>query len=327
MLQVQKNIALSSKTSLRLGGLAPYWAHVKSEQDLADFVELKTKLDLEFKILGGGSNVLVGDESIFKKAQLPFGIVHINIQQDTVDWNIHRLRNVDIASLPPLAKELAENRDIDNVVESYIPAGMAVPKFIRLCAQKGAFGLQGLVGIPGKVGGAIAMNAGAYYTAMGDVLKSVRIFSQEHGFIDIAQEEFKCTYRSFEPLNSYPDYIICGATFVFPHASTSYIFDLMGQNMEQKKKTQPLNAHTAGCIFKNHVDEHGQTISAGQILDSAGFKGKSRGAMRFSDHHANFLENTGKGKAKDALDLLDEASNYVFEKFGIQLEKEVKIWI
>lgn len=320
---MQNNIELKNKTTIRLGGAAPYYLCVKTTEDLLDFAEHRHAYPLPFKIMGGGSNLIVADKSIHK--ELPFGVLDMDIAEEA---QIAPFTDFE-SNIPPLAQKYLENGHKDFVSVS-VGAGYKIPKLLRICKENGFTGLEGLVGIPCRVGGTCAMNAGAYQTEIADVLYKVKIFVSGCGILSLDRGSMHFAYRhcSFGCQgNISEDPLIVEAQFVFPKTDPQKVGKCMQQNLQTKKNTQPVQAFTAGCTFKNPLDKDGKKISAGLLLDKAGLKNFSVNGMRFSPVHAAFLENTGNGTAKDALELIETAKEKVRQMFGIQLQEEVKIWI
>lgn len=324
---IQHAIELKQKTTLRLGGTVPFFVSIRHEHELNYLPEIIETCGSEFRILGGGSNLLIADSSTLPQGQktLEFWVIHINIQNENMPIFETVSSNIEKGNLPPLAqKALEENKKI---IRTKIPAGMSIPKLLQLCEKNSCEGLEGLIGIPSSVGGAIAMNAGAYGTEIGDVLESITIFNPKTGFKTLTRKDFSTAYRHFSintNIEHDEKYIICHGNFVFPHQDSEIIKTTMRKNLDAKKSSQPMKAFTAGCVFKNPNSIH--LLSVGEMLDKLGFKGKAKGDMQFSPIHANFLENKGHGTTHDALELLECASNLIYSEFGIHLEKEVKIW-
>ncbi len=331
MLQVLENIELRRKTTLRLGGIVPFFYDIRTEDDLMELPKLSEKIGMEIRILGGGSNLLITDESLGHANDiLNFSVAQIQMSYE----NEEKFREVflwqDDALAPPLAKQALLANEHGKALRAKVGAGMPIQRLLKLCADQGCTGLEGLMGIPGKIGGAVAMNAGAYLDEMDNVLESVGVYTKELGFLTLNRDEFVNTYRCFTPYyNNSPikDYVICNASFIFPFTEREKIKEKMHTNLIAKKGTQPIKAYTAGCVFKNPIDENGVSISAGKLLDEAGFKGKELNGMRFSPIHANFLENMGHGDAHSALELIKEAEDKVLADTSIQLQREVKLWL
>ena len=322
MLTIQNNIELKNKTTIRLGGIAPYYLCIKDAQELLEFQNIETKLSTPFKVLGGGSNLIIADDSLYP--ELPFGVLDIDINNEPSITAITKTAS----PLPPLAeKALTQNTQLFSVS---VGSGYKIPKLLQLCKENGFTGLEGLVGVPGRVGGAVFMNAGAYKTEINDVLYSVTVFHKQFGLITLSREDFTCEYRKFIPTykqTKLTDFIITNAEFIFPVIEKNIVINTIKENLTTKKNTQPISAFTAGCVFKNPYNEKGEKLSAGLLLEKAGLKKISINDMCFSPIHASFLQNKGNGKTKDALELLALAKNNVLELFNIHLEEEVKLWI
>ena len=322
MLTIQNNIELKNKTTIRLGGIAPYYLCITQANDLLEFQNIEAKLSIPFKILGGGSNLIIADTSIYP--ELPFGVLDIAINDEP---KIQKVKNPNFP-LPPLAeKALSNNQEIFSVT---VGAGYKIPSLLKLCKEQGFTGLEGLIGVPGRIGGAVSMNAGAYKTEINDVLYSITLFHKQFGIITLNRENIHCEYRKCIPYyqdTKLTDFILISAEFLFPCINKEIVANKIKDNLFQKKNTQPISALTAGCVFKNPINENGEKISAGLLLEKAGLKQIHVNAMRFSPLHASFLENTGNGQTKDALELLALAKDKVATLFNIHLEEEVKLWI
>ncbi len=285
----------SERTTLRLGGKAIAELRLTEEEDIFALEKEHASLGGDIFILGGGSNLLVSD------ADLPLTIVR------------------PLFKFPPRIIKSAEEK-----VWISVGSGVRLPRFLGVCAKLGLSGLEGLCGIPGTVGGAIAMNAGSFGTQTCEHLESITIYSPVTGILQIKNENFSYGYRKFtidvlQGISTW--FFVIDATFVLTQASMNGIKKKMFQDFFKKKSTQPVRAWSAGCVFKNPASDK----AAGMLLERCGFKGKSRGGMAFSSVHANFLINEGKGSSAAAFELIEEAKESVKNAFGIGLEAEVKI--
>ncbi len=203
-----------------------------------------------------------------------------------------------------------------------VRAGVGVPmaRLLRFCAVNGLSGLEGLVGIPGSVGGAVAMNAGSHGAETCKNIYNIQVFV-DNNIQRISVDALQYGYRTLRINGKKNDFIVLEATFGLTVGERDGICNCMRHNFFKKKSKQPVTAWSAGCVFKNPTPE----MSAGRLLDEAGFKGRKLGGMAFSSLHANFLINEGKGSATAALTLLQEAREAVRQRFGIELEPEVRI--
>ena len=176
------------------------------------------------------------------------------------------------------------------------------------------------MGIPGSVGGAVAMNAGSFGCEVGPNLASVRFFDGSQ-IRDADGSQLSYGYRHMRMPGEVAGYLVLSGTFSLTRKAKDDISLVMRHNFFEKKSKQPVTAWSAGCVFKNPAPDR----SAGKLLDAAGYRGKSLGGMMFSPLHANFLVNTGKGSASAAFDLMRMAEDEVRRRFGVTLEPEVRI--
>ncbi|MDR2744714.1 MAG: UDP-N-acetylmuramate dehydrogenase [Desulfovibrio sp.] len=282
---------LSDRTTLRLGGFAIAELILETSRDLDILPERLRNLGGSPLILGAGSNILAQD------GQLPLVLVrpHYTHGPETT----------------------AEKGD-----KVFIRAGAGVPlaRLLRFCLKNGFSGLEGLVGIPGSVGGCIAMNAGSFGTETAKHIHEIKIINNHHiKIVPVVDVVFG--YRNFSIPGEKNNFISLEATFVLTKSKRDVNGKRMFHNFFEKKSKQPLTAWSAGCIFKNPTPQ----TPAGRLLEEAGFRGKRRGGMSFSSIHANFLINEGNGSASAALDMIDEARAAVRQRFEIELTLEVRI--
>ncbi|MBQ4567260.1 MAG: UDP-N-acetylmuramate dehydrogenase [Desulfovibrio sp.] len=283
--------SLASRTTLRLGGTAIAELILDGPEDFTALPERLQTLGGTPLVLGAGSNILAQD------GQLPLVLVRPNITTG-----------------PEIV-----GRAGDRIL---VRAGAAVPlpRLLRFCAQHGLTGLEGLAGIPGSVGGAVAMNAGSFGVQTCEKIEFIDVFTQ--GCINrITVAGLQFGYRTLSLSGKNQDFIVVEATFGLTESTRDGITNLMRHNFFEKKSRQPVTAWSAGCVFKNPAGG----FTAGKLLDMAGFRGKKLGGMAFSEVHANFLINEGRGEAEAALTLLREARDAVLSRFGIGLEPEVRI--
>jgi UDP-N-acetylmuramate dehydrogenase len=284
---------LSSLTTLRLGGRAAAEFRLDNEEELESCNRRIEELGLPVHVLGGGSNILAQD------GELPILLARPNFRQ---------------------APEILGEEDGKLIVRA--GASVRLSHLLSRCAAWSLSGLEGLAGIPGTVGGAVAMNAGSYGCETASLLHSLRIWSPAAGIKNIFPGQWKFAYRSFEVTETANFFFILSASFCLTRASSNGIREAMRLNYFKKKSTQPVLAWSAGCAFKNPSPE----LSAGKLLDEAGFKGKGLGGMAFSSLHANFLVNEGKGGASAAFDLLEQAREAVRRRSGVSLDLEIKVF-
>lgn len=282
------NPYMSKHTSLRIGGPAIAKLTIESGADLENLNDRLKSLGGKPYCLGKGSNILADD------GQLPYVLVNI--------------ADRDIA----IAKDEHEN------VLVRAGAGTPLSLLLNFCIRNNLSGLEGLVGIPGTVGGACAMNAGSFGCEIADSLHSITIYGK-NGLRIYKREEISPSYRAMVFGNE-DNGIILEAIFTLTRKLKNVILEKVHHNFFEKKSRQPIKDWSAGCAFKNPPG-----TSAGLLIEQAGLKGKTMGGMAFSSKHANFLINEGKGCAAAAFDMLSLAIEKVEKQSGHILETEVKI--
>lgn len=288
-LEITRHPSLSECTSLGLGGTAEAKAVVRDKADLDELTYFLSVEPLRPFVIGEGTNLLVSDEN------LDLLLIH----PDT-----------------PSGPQRIEKEGNTLIVRC--GAGQRLPGLLGWSQMAGLSGLEPLAGIPGSVGGAVAMNAGSYGAEFGQFLRRIHIWSPSQGlqWVDAGQCEFG--YRHFSCPEIGGKFLVWEVELALAESTPKAVRTGIKDTYARKRATQPVTARSAGCVFKNPPDK-----SAGQLLDQAGLKGASCGDMAFSDIHANFLVNLGNGTSAQALELIKEAQRTVKEQFDIDLELEV----
>lgn len=298
--------ALAPLTTLRLGGTALAGIRLDRAEDCERLQELLSSIGGAPCVIGGGSNLLIHD-----------GLLPLTM-----------LRPLFGSRLPdgsPAMPEIIGQEETEDGIRVLVRAGagMPLPRLLAWSAGNGLAGLEGLVGIPGHVGGAVAMNAGSYGCSTAPLLRALTVYTPERGLHELAPGDWHAAYRHFSLASPCDWYMTVSAVFALRPDSSDRLKAVMAESLARKKSTQPVREHTAGCVFKNPEGE-----SAGRLLDAAGMKGRRKGAMLFSTMHANFLVHDTAcgvpGTSADALALIAEARKAVLDRFGIELQQEVK---
>jgi UDP-N-acetylmuramate dehydrogenase len=274
-------------TSLRVGGAVDWVLSPGSEDQAAALVHELEQRGVAWRPLGSGSNVLADDGA----------------------------HHYVIVSL----KELKANPVFDGDRVS-VSAGYSLPRLCIDAARRGLSGIEGLNGIPGTVGGALWMNAGAYEQEIGTVVETVRV-ARAGQVLEIAGGEVSWNYRH----TSFRDgELLLGATLRLHAGNPEEISSRMEKAKGQRMATQPHGARSAGCFFKNAP---ASLIGTGKMIDDLGMKGTRRGGAVVSPKHANFIVTEGDdARASDALALAEEIRERVKKEHGIDLEYEVELW-
>ncbi len=278
------NEPLRNHTTIRIGGPARYFARPSNIEELKTALAFSRDRGIPVYVISGGSDIVFPDR----------GFEGLVIRMD-------RLKGV-------------ERVDEDRIVAH---AGESIPSLAILAEQWGLSGFEYLFGVPGRIGGAVAKNAGAYGLEVKDILEEVEIVTWEGEVVRMGPEDIAIRYRESDVLKYG---VVYRAWFRLRKDSPEAIRRRREEFSSRRMKTQPYGVATAGCMFKN-PDGH----SAGRLLDMVGMKGERKGDVMVSEKHANFFINLGDGRSEDVLYLLELAKKRVYEEFGIRLEEEVII--
>jgi len=272
-------------TWFRLGGPARYLVSPGSREELADIVRRARDEEIAVKVLGGGANVLVRD--------------------DGFDGLVVRLGD-------PCFTGLEYNND-----RVHCGAGVDLMQLAFSCARKGLSGLEAMAGIPGTVGGGIRMNAGGRYGELGDLVESVDAVDETGRVNRLPHDDIGFAYRHTN-LNGY---IVISAALRVAPTDPDGVLDRFREIWAEKKRSQPLSATSAGCVFKNPPGK-----PAGMLIDQCGLKGTRCGGASVSETHANFIVTAPDAKAGDVIELIEKIRDVVRREHGIELETEIDIW-
>ena len=278
-------VSLAPKTSLEIGGTSDLLI-IKKHESLPELIALLKQAGVPLRFLGGGSNVLLPD------GELPWVILQLARQDPDVRF------------------------EGNNV---FVDCAADLGRTVTTCAKHDLGGMEGLIGVPGTVGGALRMNAGAYGTQIGSYVREVEIYRAADARIETLHEKeisFEYRHTSFAP-----DDIMLAVKLELP--SKPYRDILQGIRIcnEKRRSSQPLNQKSAGCIFKNPPGG-----SAGRMIDELALKGHRAGDAMVSDRHANFFINAGSASCADMLRLINDVRERVHQSFGVELENEVILW-
>ncbi len=282
-----KNEPLKHYTSFRVGGPADLMALPGTLQELREALVYADAQGLPVTLLGGGTNVLISDNGIR-------GMVIVTTS---------------------MASGIKIVPDKTGLLEA--SAGERLSSICRFAASKALSGLEFAAGIPGTLGGAIAMNAGIPERNMSEVVSQITVVDPSTGSVKhIPREAMTFSYRRLEPLG-----IIVAATMILTPGDRDAIESAIQRQIRRKNETQPVSSASAGCFFKNPT--HG--MPAGALIEQSGLKGKRINDAMVSEIHANYIVNIGRATCADILALKEQIQKTVFEKFGVQLESEVRV--
>lgn len=283
--QLKPRTSLADLTSLGIGGTTDL-LRIEKHEAIPDLLNLLDAQHVPHKFLGGGSNLLVGD------GELPWVVLQL------------------VSPKPDIVLE-------GNFAQ--VDAAADLGRTVTFCAKNDLGGMEGLIGVPGTVGGALRMNAGAYGMQIGSYVREVKLYRAADRKIESLQGDqisFEYRHTSFAP-----DDMMLAVKLELPSKPYREILKGIRICNEKRRASQPLGQKSAGCIFKNPPG-----ASAGRMIDELGLKGLNVGDARVSDRHANFFVNAGKASAKDMLALIADVRERVQKSFGVILEYEVVVW-
>jgi len=282
---LRRSVSLAELTSLGIGGTTDL-LRINRHESIPELLSLLEENHVPHRFLGGGSNLLVMD------GELPFVVLQLG------------------------------QPDPDVVIEGNIAsvdAAADLGRTVTFCAKNDLGGMEGLIGVPGTVGGALRMNAGAYGTQIGSYVREVKVYRAAARKIETIhgdQISFEYRHTSFAT-----DDMMLAVKLELPSRAYPEILQGIRLCNEKRRASQPLGQKSAGCIFKNPPG-----ASAGRMIDELGLKGFSVGDARVSDRHANFFVNAGRASAADMQRLMCDVRARVQQVYGVTLDNEVVVW-
>jgi UDP-N-acetylmuramate dehydrogenase len=275
---------MSQFTSIKVGGPADTLFFPKDVDELRKVVRYARRRSIPYFILGKGTNLIVRDKGIR-------------------GW---------VISLNQGLKNVQTDGD-----EIEAEAGLTLQQLVQFSIQKGLTGLEPFFGIPGTVGGGLAMNAGAWGVELKDVVSSISLMKKDGEVVERPRQKLRFSYRR---LNIPAYWIILRGRFQLKKGRKEEILEKVKSYSETRKRTQPLGYPSAGSIFKNPKEG-----PAGKWIEEVGLKGFRMGQAMVSDRHANFIINLGKATAEEVINLMELVERKGYEEKGISLEREVRV--
>lgn len=281
---------LALHTTFRVGGPVACLARPRTEGALLALMERVRENFIPHIVFGGGSNLLAPDG--------PVPMLAVQLTHAAAGVSFNRSRSVS----RPLV---------------YVGAGVPLPRLLRFCLGNDLSGLEFLVGIPGMVGGALVMNAGTGDRCIAEPLEWIDALDGAGQRHLLFKADLPARYRC---MGLPEDWMVLGGSFRLETPSGRSLRSEMRELMIHRKATQPLGLASAGCVFKNPEE-----APAGALIEKAGLKGFRMGDAQVSSKHANWIVNLGRAKAREILALISLVENEVFGKFGVRLEREIRI--
>jgi UDP-N-acetylmuramate dehydrogenase len=283
--KVLENEPLANHTTWKIGGPADVFVIPKDKASLIRAVQTLHPLRVPWKPIGRGSNLLVRDRGlrgvVFKVSDV---LDHLRFEGNKV----------------------------------YVGAGYSFIKLALMASREGLTGLEFAGGIPGNVGGAVYMNAGAHGSEISRILKQAEVLLETGELATYSAKELEFSYRTSKLQSSQT--IVLEVVFELEHGDRMQIASAMAKHKDRRRLTQPLQLPCAGSVFRNPQNDH-----AGRLIESAGLKGYRIGGAEVSTQHANFIVNIGQASAQDVLTLMEHVQSVIAEKFGVKLVPEVLV--
>lgn len=276
---------LKNYTNFGIGGKADVLVEVKEEYQLVDLIKFNQKNNIETTIIGNGTNILVTDKGI-RGCVI---IISKNYDRISLDGNLLR-----------------------------VSAGALLSKASKFSFENSLTGMEEVSGIPGSLGGAVAMNAGAYGVEMKDIIKSVRLVSKTGEILEVSNEDMDFSYRHSKVFDD--DLVVSEAIFELKKDDKEKIYEKYEDFTNRRVTKQPLDKKSAGSTFKRPVGSF-----ASKLIDECGLKGYRKGDCQVSEKHCGFLINNGNASYEEMINFIEEVASIVFEKTGFKLEREVKV--
>ena len=285
--KIQFDELMSKHTTFKVGGLAECYIKIDNIKDLRTILKFAKENQISITVLGNGSNVLVLDKGIK-------GIV-LNI----------RFNKIEIMNF-------------GDKIYANIGAGVKISIFAHLLLKNEITGFEELSGIPGTIGGAVRMNAGAHGKEFKDIVNTVTCMDYDGNIKQFENKDMQFAYRS--SMLKKENYIVLEVGMQFQKGIEKEIKEKMEEYATYRKEKQPIEYPSAGSTFKRGAD-----FITAKLIDEAGLKGYSIGGAEVSSKHAGFIINKGDATAKDILDLIEYVKNTIYEKFNKKIELEIEI--
>lgn len=306
--KAKKDVPLAQYTTLKVGGTAELFFLAHTTKELTDAYLQATALGIPVTVLGGGSNILIGDGGVK-------GLVIKNLSKEIT---VKGMKGAYSQGKPT------------GTVYVEVDSGVIFNSFVRWSIEEGYKGIEMHLGLPGTVGGAVYMNS--KWTnppgAVGDVVHQVLLINTQGDIVTVPKEYLHFAY-DYSILQKTKE-IVVSVTFEFQREDKELLWDTANRSIAYRRISQPQGVFTPGCTFRNvrladaiRIPTPGHTMSAGYLIDAAGLKGHTIGRAQVSPVHANFIVNLGGASAQDVRQLISYVQQRVKEKFHVDLEEEI----
>ncbi|WP_419192262.1 UDP-N-acetylmuramate dehydrogenase [Engelhardtia mirabilis] len=318
-----RNADLAARTTLKVGGTTPLLLEPGDPEELRRAVTWVRERGFEVRILGGGANLIIADGEVpgpviaTDRIRRAFRYVPFELRMDLGGSREEEEADPFVEVQP--RQHFPESEPTPRLVAW---AGASMPGLVGMSKRLGWSGIEGLAGVPGSIGGGVAMNAGGSWGDLWDAVERVRVIDETGEFKDLLRADCQPSYRN----GNLGGAIVAGVVLEFEPSHPRVVDEEVRRYLLHKRQVQPVTEQSAGCVFKNPDPELSGGRSAGQLVDEAGLKGRTRGGAQVSEKHGNFVVNRGGATAADVLALIEEVRQEVASRFGVELATEVKLW-
>ena len=315
-----RDVDLAARTTMRVGGRVEWLLEPSNPEELRDAWCAALEAGLTPRVLGGGANLLIDGgrlDGVVIATERMRRLFRPQDEDDPGDFDCGSFEQGSPQFIPRVAPV---ERERDPRLVAW--AGATLPSLVNAAKQLGWSGLEGLAGVPGQLGGGLAMNAGGKWGELWDVVERVRLMEPDGELLEVAGSDWNPGYRD----GKLEGRIAVGAVLRLRVDTVPAVKERTREFLIEKNKVQPVSEWSCGCIFKNPDPELSSGRSAGRLIDECGGKGRRRGGAVVSERHGNFIVNRGGATAADVMTLIEDLRDLVAQATGISLQTEVQVW-
>lgn len=305
---IKLNEPMKLHTSFKIGGPADFFITANNIQEIREVVNIAKENNLPLKVVGNGTNLLVKDN----------GFRGIILKTNLQEIKITKTKNKDEINTKYKINEMESSINCKEEYIVNVQSGMALGKLAQILLKNEIGGFEFASGIPGTIGGAIKMNAGAYGGEFKDIIQDVIYLNEQNDIVVIQNTQCDFSYR--HSLFSNKDYIILGCNLKLYKDTKENIKNKLDENLQSRREKQPIEYPSAGSTFKR-----GEDFITAKLIDECGLKGYTIGGAQVSEKHAGFIINKNNATAEDVISLIKHVTEIVYEKTGKKINLEIEI--
>lgn len=305
---IKLNEPMKLHTSFKIGGPADFFITANNIQEIREVVNIAKENNLPLKVVGNGTNLLVKDN----------GFRGIILKTNLQEIKITKTKNKDEINTKYKINEMESSINCKEEYIVNVQSGMALGKLAQILLKNEIGGFEFASGIPGTIGGAIKMNAGAYGGEFKDIVQDVTYLNEQNDIVVI--QNMQCDFSYRHSLFSNKDYIILGCNLKLYKDTKENIKNKLDENLQSRREKQPIEYPSAGSTFKR-----GEDFITAKLIDECGLKGYTIGGAQVSEKHAGFIINKNNATAEDVINLIKHVTEIVYEKTGKKINLEIEI--